>query len=442
MVKVVFMVIILHLLFELTSCLPYLVFLNGSNTIETVNLYLNKFEPNYQFKAYVKSSFSIGKLSGFAGEFSKETINKLKNCPFISEVTPDIFVKANGIVVEQDVPRHLARLSQRESLRGHQFEYFYDEEACGQGVNAYVIDSGIRIDHPQFEGRARNGIDLTPEGINDYNGHGTHVAGLIGSSQFGVSKYVELVSVKALDRFGSGSLSMIISAIEFAVKDMNQTKRRGVANLSLGAAKNRALNKVVDAAVDAGLVMVVAAGNENANACSTSPASAHKAITVGSIDDLDDSLTSFTNWGSCVDIFAPGKFVASANIRNTEVPLILSGTSMSAPQIAGLVANGLSIGIKSSEIKNYIITNSSKGKIPRSSLRFKFRTPNRIAFHHVGNPKNNESEKENEKGKGNEEDYDYDDDYEYYNNYKTKKLQKIQFITTNPPAMFVNYSPL
>lgn len=360
--------------------LPYLIFLNGSTTLESVNSYINKFEPKDQVKALVKGSFSIGKLSGFTGDFSKALVRKLKECPFVSDVTPDIIVKSHNIVTQEDASRHLARISQRESLTGDEFLYTYNDDSSGQGVNAYVIDSGVRIDHPQFEGRARHGINLTPEDSNDFNGHGTHVAGLIGSKTYGVSKYVELVNVKALDRWGAGSLSMIIAAIEFAVKDMNETGKKGVANMSLGAAKNKALNRVVDAAVEAGLIIIVAAGNDNANACAISPASADKAITVGSIDDFDDKLAAFTNWGGCVDLFAPGKLVASVNIRSSDVPLVLSGTSMSSPQVAGLAANALSRGIESSDVKKYLLKTSTKNAIPIGSILFKFRTPNRIAY--------------------------------------------------------------
>jgi len=379
-------------------CLPYLIFLNGSTTLESVYTYINTVEPQFKLKSAVKNSFSIGNLSGFVGDFSKGIASKLSDCPFISEVTPDVIFKASEKVLVEEAPRHLARVSQRKQLRGDYFEYSYDITASGVGVNAYVIDSGVHIEHPQFEGRARHGIDLTTEGLDDYNGHGTHVAGLIGSEKYGVSKNVNIVNVKALDQFGIGSLSSIISAIEFSVKDMTSGNHKGVANLSLGAPKNKALNKVIDAAFDAGLVMVVAAGNENSNACYTSPASATKAITVGSIDDYDDSLTTFTNWGYCVDLFAPGRSIPSVDANSESEPRILSGTSMSSPQVAGVVANLLSRGVTPEKVKQHIIDLSTRNKISRTSLFLKFRTPNRIAYNGVehdfdaGNQDNQDNE--------------------------------------------------
>ncbi|KAL6454813.1 RRT12 Subtilase-type proteinase RRT12 [Candida maltosa Xu316] len=349
-----------------------------------------------QVKELINTSFHIGNFSGFSGNFTDTILKRLERCPLVEEIVPDIIVKAYDIVQQDHAPRHLARISRRDRMKPiRKYPFIYDDDFVGKRVNAYVIDSGIAIGHPEFQGRARTGKDFTIEGPGDKNGHGTHVAGLIGSHTYGVSKCVSIIDVKALNSKGTGSLSTILLAIEFAVNHRLRSGRPGVANLSLGAFKNNLLNKAIEQATKTGMVFVVAAGNNNINACLTSPSSSPYAITVGAIDDYNDSIASFSNWGECVDIFASGAYVKSVDIRSNVRPSVLSGTSMSAPIVTGIAVNLLSEGIDPEMIKDQLIAICTKNKIGRSSLFLRKNTPNRIANNGVceeGNAKNEDDE--------------------------------------------------
>lgn len=339
-----------------------------------------KYPEELRVRDHITNTFSIGKFKGFVGDFSNKLLDRLKKCPYISEITPDIKVHALDTTVQSQPPRHLARVSQRKKLH-KRYSFIYDDNACGKNVNAYILDSGVEVGHPEFEGRARSGKDFTSQGPGDQNGHGTHVAGLIGSRSYGVAKKVNIIEVKSLTADGSGSLSTIIAALEFASNHRLKSKAiGGVANLSLGAAKNSILNKAIEAAVTEGLVVVVAAGNSNINACKTSPGSAPKAITVGSIDDKTDALAVFSNWGECVDMLAPGVFISSVDFQRVDKPKVLSGTSMSAPIITGIAANLLSAGVDPRDIKRTIVSVATEGKVKRTSMILRGKTPNRIAY--------------------------------------------------------------
>ncbi|CAH2350673.1 subtilase-type proteinase Rrt12p [[Candida] railenensis] len=358
----------------------YLVSLKITETLDNFFKYDKTYPISQHINPLIESSFSIGKYSGFAGNFSDSALERLKRCPLVAEITPDVEVKAFDIRLQVDGPRHLGRICQKDTL--HQtspFNYCYDE---GTEVLAYVIDSGINIHHPEFGGRAEAGADFTGEGPGDFNGHGTHVAGLIGSETFGSSKSVKIIEVKALNFMGSGTLSSIISSIEFCVNHRESSGLPGVANLSLGAPRNRALNRAINAAADTGLVIVVAAGNDNSDACGTSPASASRAITVGAIDDIDDSLSIFTNWGGCVDIFSSGVEVDSIDYASAG-PSKKSGTSMASPIVAGLAANLLSLGNPPDNIQELIKSMSSKNRISFKSSITRFGTPNKIAYNRL-----------------------------------------------------------
>ncbi|CAK7912883.1 subtilase-type proteinase Rrt12p [[Candida] anglica] len=359
--------------------LRYLVSLKVQETYESFIRYDKTYPLSQHINPLIDHAYSIGKYSGFSGNFTEQALERLQRCPLVAEITPDITVEAFETTIQNSSPRHLARLSQEDNLESETFSYCFNNDTQSP-VLAYVIDSGININHPEFGGRAQRGADFTGEGSGDYNGHGTHVAGLIGSNTYGVSKNVRLVEVKALNKYGAGSLSTIISAIEFAVNHRSEAGLPGVANLSLGAMRSGALNRAVTAALETGLVVVVAAGNSNSNACMTSPASSRGAITVGSIDDCDDSLTPFTNWGECVDLFASGLNVQSVHYDSESDFQTLSGTSMSSPIVAGQVSVLLSEGVPPGNILKTLKDMSTKNKIPKSSIVFRFRSPNRIVY--------------------------------------------------------------
>jgi serine protease len=212
--------------------------------------------------------------------------------------------------------------------------YVYDQN--GTGVNAYVVDTGVRSSHTQFGGRASSGYTAINDGngTNDCNGHGTHVAGTVGSSTYGVAKNVNLIAVRVLDCAGSGSNSGVLAGIDWV--KANHVKP-AVANMSLGGGTSTALDNAVNATVAAGVTMVVAAGNDNSNACSYSPARAANAITVGSTSS-NDRRSSFSNYGNCLDIYAPGSSITSTWSTSNSATNTISGTSMAAPHVAGVAA--------------------------------------------------------------------------------------------------------
>ncbi|KAF9917956.1 hypothetical protein FBU30_000428 [Linnemannia zychae] len=245
--------------------------------------------------------------------------------------------------VQQRAPSWgLPRVSQRNlPLRA---DYFYPT-AAGQGIDVYVIDTGINIHHVDFEGRARWGVTTVPGASNtDDNGHGTFVAGVIGSRTFGVAKKVSLIAVKGLNREGTSTLSQILAALDWVIKQNAQSSNhRNVVNLSLGAGYSKVLNSAVDALVQSGIFIVAAAGNGNEqnigqNACNYSPASAPTAFTVGSTN-INDQMSTFSNYGQCVNLYAPGERVRSTWIGPTNREIYTdSGTSFSAPNVAGIAA--------------------------------------------------------------------------------------------------------
>ncbi|RST24480.1 S8 family peptidase [Streptomyces sp. WAC04770] len=209
--------------------------------------------------------------------------------------------------------------------------------ATGDGVKVYVVDTGIDAAHDEFGGRVVNGYDSVGDGRTgqDCNGHGTHVAGTVGGATSGVAEGVSLVNVRVLDCRGRGSWAGILAGFDWAAKDAAAGTAPAVLNASLGGARSRAVDAAVEAVADAGVLPVVAAGNEDQDACNVSPAAADGVVTVGA-SDREDRETSFSNWGSCVSLYAPGADVVSARLGGGTVSL--NGTSMASPHVAGVAA--------------------------------------------------------------------------------------------------------
>jgi subtilisin family serine protease len=240
--------------------------------------------------------------------------------------------------------------------------YKYSDDFKGQNVNVYIIDSGIDAGNPDFEGRAVFEENLTNDGIDsDCNGHGTHVAGTIGSKTYGVAKEVNLIAYKVFPCSGGAYVSTIIYAIEKATIHAVASGNRSVINMSLGGGYSSVLNNAVEASIDSGVHHSVAAGNDNNDACFSSPASSPSAITVGS-SNIYDTRSSFSNWGKCVDIFAPGGQIKSWS--QDREPWTISGTSMAAPHVSGVMALKLSQKQYTPlEMYNDLRTSSVKNKI-------------------------------------------------------------------------------
>jgi subtilisin family serine protease len=209
----------------------------------------------------------------------------------------------------------------------------------GAGVTAFILDTGIRADHSEFSGRVLPGFSVINDGngTTDCNGHGTHVAGIVGGRLHGVAKQVMLVPVRVMDCAGVGTVSGLISALEWVG---NTKQRPAVANVSMGGAASSALNAAIAALVAKGVTVVVAAGNKGIDACKASPASAPNVISVGATNK-EGALARYSNFGPCVNIFAPGFEVTSAWHTSDSATKTLSGTSMASPSVAGLAALAL-----------------------------------------------------------------------------------------------------
>lgn len=236
----------------------------------------------------------------------------------------------------------LVRTSQRDlNING---EYMYDADSAGKGVDVYILDTGIMTTHVEFEGRAVNGDYKIPdrghEG-SDGNGHGTHVAGTVMSKTYGVAKEAKAIAVKVLSAGGSGSNTGVIGGVEYTCDDHKEKSNKCVANMSLGGGRSTALNEAVLAASKCGCTYAVASGNSNANACNYSPAGAggpgSEIITVNSFDSKDEE-SSFSNHGTCTDIYAPGSAITSTWIGSDYAINTISGTSMASPHVAGVAA--------------------------------------------------------------------------------------------------------
>jgi aqualysin 1 len=269
-------------------------------------------------------------LVGFAATLSDNALTDLRDDPDVAYVEADrrISIAAQ----QQSAPWGLDRIDQRSRDRNGIYVY----NSSGDGVKAYVIDSGIRLSHNQFGGRATFGFDAFGADGSDCNGHGTHVAGTLGGSTYGVAKRVSLVAVRVLDCEGSGTLSGVIDGIDWVTAD-HAKGTPAVANMSLGGAPSTALDNALTSSLRDGVSYSVAAGNDGGSACGSSPARVQGAITVGATKS-NDYRALFSNYGSCLDLFAPGASVRSAWPASDTATQVLSGTSMAAPHAAGTAA--------------------------------------------------------------------------------------------------------
>jgi subtilisin family serine protease len=277
-------------------------------------------------------------LQGFAARLPAAALNGIRNNPNVELVEPDGVAYAIGTqtLLANNVQWGLDRVD----VRTRAFDGTYAFENDGAGVEVYILDTGIRYSHQEFGGRARSFYDYVynDADANDVQGHGTHVAGTVGGATVGVAKGVTLWGVKVLGDNGSGSYSGIIAGVDAvtAVKKADPS-RRVVGNMSLGGGVSSALNTAVNNSVAAGVVWVVAAGNANADACNYSPASAASALTVGATTS-SDARSSFSNFGSCVDLFAPGSSIYSSTVTGNNTYASWNGTSMASPHVAGAAA--------------------------------------------------------------------------------------------------------
>ena len=267
----------------------------------------------------------------------------------------------------------------RVDQRALPFSNSFTASAYGAGVDVYIVDTGIFTTHTDFSGRLRSGFSAINDrrGSNDCNGHGTHVAGTAAGATYGVAKAASIIPVRVLDCAGSGSNTGVIAGLDWIIAN-HSAGVAAVANMSLGGGASLALDTAVQNAINDGVVMAVAAGNSSANACNYSPARAANAITVGATGaynagETTDHRSGYSNFGSCLDIFAPGTSITSAWINSSTAINTISGTSMASPHVAGVAAALLSA--------NPTLTPADISSMLRSSA-----TPNVVSSAGTGSP--------------------------------------------------------
>ena len=271
-------------------------------------------------------------LKGFSATLSEKAAQKIAEDPRVAYVEEDGIVTIDA--TQSGATWGLDRIDQRDLPLSTTYTY----NTTASNVKAYIIDTGIRTSHSQFGGRAINGYDAVDGALPaaDCHGHGTHVAGTVGGSTYGVAKGVTLVAVRVLDCAGSGANSGVIAGVDWVTSD-HAAGAPAVANMSLGGGISTALDDAVRRAVADGVTFAVASGNENTNACNSSPARVAEAITVNSTTSTD-ARSSFSNYGTCTDIFAPGSSITSSWYSSDTATNTISGTSMATPHVAGAAA--------------------------------------------------------------------------------------------------------
>jgi len=313
-------------------------------------------------------------LNGFSAELNAGQVNALSHNPNVAYIEEDGVATAS--TTQSGATWGIDRLDQRAlPLSG---TYTYNN--TGSGVTAYIIDTGILFSHSEFGGRAVSGYDAVTSGgtAQDCNGHGTHVAGTVGGSTYGVAKSVKLVAVRVLDCTGSGSWSGVIAGMDWVAANHASP---AVANMSLGGGASTAVDDAARRMIASGVTTAIAAGNGNQggrgqNACNYSPARVAEAITVGATDKTDTK-TAWSNYGSCVDIFAPGLSITSSWYTSNTATNTISGTSMATPHVVGVAALYLQSnpGASPATVAAALDANATKGVVKSSNT-----TKNQLLF--------------------------------------------------------------
>lgn len=267
-----------------------------------------------------------------------------------------------AVITQTGATWGLARVSVKDLPYPTTYAY---NSAAGKGVDVYVIDTGILTTHVDFGGRATSVYNaVTTEAPVDLNGHGTHCAGTVGGTTYGVAKNVTLYAVKVLSASGSGTTAGVIAGVDYVTNNYDRT-RKSVGSMSLGGGASTTLDTAVANSIAAGVVYAIAAGNSNANACNYSPARVDTAVTVGATQS-NDARASYSNFGTCVDIFAPGTSITSDWIGSSNTATnTISGTSMATPHVAGVLALHLSIdnSLSPAASKDWVTSTATPGKV-------------------------------------------------------------------------------
>ncbi|CBX96117.1 hypothetical protein IAQ61_001299 [Plenodomus lingam] len=287
--------------------------------------------------AGIEREYQFGDFKGYAGAFDSQTVEELKSLPEVLLVEQDHMMTTSALVTQSSSTWGLGSISSR--TRGAT-SYIYDDTA-GAGTFSYIVDTGIRITHNDFEGRATWGFNAVNTNNNDNQGHGTHVAGTVGGRTYGVAKRTNLIAVKVFETNSSPS-STVIAGFQWAVNDIVSKRRTNsaVINMSLGGIGSAAWDAAITAAWSQGVLAVVASGNENTLASTRSPARSPEALTVGNLNTNDARYNGAgaSNYGPAVDIWAAGTGVVSTYFQSNTATATLTGSSMACPHVAGLVS--------------------------------------------------------------------------------------------------------
>jgi subtilisin family serine protease len=307
-------------------------------------------------------------LNGFSASLNHGQLNALRHNPNVEYVEQQQLMSIEA--TQSPVTWGLDRIDQRNRPLSN--SYTYNTKA--PSVTAYVIDTGVRPTHNEFNGNAASVYNAVGGSNDDCNGHGTHVAGTIGGETYGVAKDVRIRGVKVLSCSGSGSTAGIIAGVDWV--RLNATKP-AVANLSLGGGYSSSTNTAVNNLANSGVFVAVASGNSNANACNYSPASAANVTSVNASTSTD-AKASFSNYGSCTHLYAPGQSITSAWYSSNTATNTISGTSMASPHVAGVGALYLqgNPGASNSTVRSWIINNATTGVITGNPTG----TANRLLF--------------------------------------------------------------
>ncbi|KAF1831622.1 subtilisin-like protease-like protein [Decorospora gaudefroyi] len=314
----------------------YIVVLKPDTDVASVVAHVNAVRRLARRDEAVERQYDMGHFKGYAGSFDAATAEELKSLPEVLLVEPDYMMYTASLVQQSNAPWGLGSISSRTNGAT---SYIFDSSA-GQGTYSYVLDTGIRTTHVEFEGRATWGYNALNDGVNtDTNGHGTHVAGILGSKTYGVAKKTNLIAVKVLTPNGPTALSIVLDGLNWALNDIVSKGRQtsAVITMAFGGPASSAMDNAITSINNSGVIAVVAAGNDMQPASNSSPCRASVALCVGAIQP-NDYRSSYSNYGPAVDIWAPGDNIVSTWITSDTATSAQYGTSMATPFVAGLVS--------------------------------------------------------------------------------------------------------
>lgn len=316
-------------------------------------------------------------LDGFAARLSPQALRGLRNNPNVAYIEADREVRVSE--TQSPATWGIDRIDQRDLPLNNSYTF----NQSGAGVTAYILDTGVRLAHSEFSGRAVSGYTAIADGrgVDDCNGHGTHVAGTVGGETYGVAQDVRLVAVRVLDCNGSGSNSGVIAGVDWVTQN-HAAGAPAVANMSLGGGVSSALDTAVSNSIADGVTYALAAGNDyGANACNSSPSRVAAGLTIGSTTSTD-ARSDFSNIGSCLDMFAPGSNITSAWISSNTSTNTISGTSMATPHVAGAAALYLQSNPSATPatVNNTLISAATPNKVTNAGTG----SPNRLLYMGTG----------------------------------------------------------